>query len=271
MERPAGIGQEQPANPPTIERVGAFGEQLPGAPGPAASLRPKPEEPAPSPPSEALPQPSDYRLVSIGESTRPLVPTFCFAPLPVPLQALGLDIRYDNESRHYYVAEATLEKVLERCNTKRQECESHGLLSPAHNVTLPLEAREAFKIPREAERCAVATPAGTAYPAHLPPLQPERAEQPRPSLAGSYVFAYPLSGFTRDVGEIDVGEQDDPLVTLFSVGGFLYFDRIDVDKRGTLTVPAVKPHGVHGAVHSPRVHCAALCGAHGAVHGARCT
>ena len=153
-QRPAGIGQEQPANPPAIERVGAFGERLPGDPGPAPSLRPRPEEPAPSPPSEALPQPSDSHLVSIGESTRPLVPAFCFAPLPVPLQALGLDIRYDNESRHYYVAEATLEKVLERCNAKRQECESHGLLSPAHNVTLPLEGREAFKIPREAERCA---------------------------------------------------------------------------------------------------------------------
>ena len=153
-QRPAGIGQEQPANPPAIERVGAFGERLPGAPGPAPSLRPRPEEPAPSPPSEALPQPSHSHLVSIGESTRPLVPAFCFAPLPVPLQALGLDIRYDNESRHYYVAEATLEKVLERCNAKRQECESHGLLSPAHNVTLPLEAREAFRIPREAERCA---------------------------------------------------------------------------------------------------------------------
>ena len=153
-QRPAGIGQEQPASPPAIERVGAFGERLPGDPGPAPSLRPRPEEPAPSPTSEALPQPSDSHLVSIGESTRPLVPTFCFAPLPVPLQALSLDIRYDNESRHYYVAEATLERVLERCNAKRQECESHGLLSPAHNVTLPLEAREAFRIPREAERCA---------------------------------------------------------------------------------------------------------------------
>jgi len=72
------------------------------------------------------------------------------------------------------------------------------------------------------------------------------------------------------VGEIDVGEQDDPLVTLFSVGGFLYFDRIDVDKRGTLTLPAVEPHGVLGAVHSPSVHRAARmvwC----TVHGARCT
>ena len=29
-----------------------------------------------------------------------------------------------------------------------------------------------------------------------------------------------------------VGLQDDPLVTLFGVGGFLYFDKIDVDKRG---------------------------------------
>jgi len=47
-----------------------------------------------------------------------------------------------------------------------------------------------------------------------------------------------------------VGEQNDPLVALFSVGGFLYFDKIDVDKRGTLTVPAVKPHVVHGAVHT---------------------
>lgn len=106
----------------------------------------------------------------------------------------------------------------------------------------------------------LATPAGTAYPAHIP-------EQPRPSLAGRYVFAYPLSGFTRDVGEIDVGEQDDPLVTLFSVGGFLYFDRIDVDKRGTLTLPAVEPHGVLGAVHSPSVHRAARmvwCTVHGA-------
>ena len=41
-----------------------------------------------------------------------------------------------------------------------------------------------------------------------------------------------MSGFTRDLGEVDVGEQDDPLVTLFSVGGFLYFDKIDVDQRG---------------------------------------
>ena len=238
-QRPAGIGQEQAANPPSIERVGAFGEQLPGAP----SLRSKPEEPAPSPPSVALPQPSDYTLVSIGEGAQPLVPAFCFAPVPVPLQELGLDIRYDNESRHYYVAEAMLEKVLERCHAKRQECETHGLLSPAHKVTLPREAREAFKIPLEAERCAVAIPAGTAYPAAQP-------EQPRPSHSGRYVFAYPLSGFTRDVGEIDVGEQNDPLVALFSVGGFLYFDKIDVDKRGTLTAPAVKPHVVHGAVHT---------------------
>jgi len=160
-QRPAGIGQEQAANPPSIDRVGAFGEQLPGAP----SLRSKPEELAPSPPPVALPQPSDHTLVSIGEGAQPLVPAFCFAPVPVPLQELGLDIRYDNESRHYYVAEATLEKVLERCHAKRQECETHGLLSPAHKVTLPREAREAFKIPLEAERCAVAIPAGTAYPA----------------------------------------------------------------------------------------------------------
>ena len=157
-QRPAGIGQEQPANPPAIERVGAFGEQLPGAPSTAPSLRSKPEEPAPSPPSV------DYSLVSIGEGAQPLVPAFCFAPVPVPLEELGLDIRYDNESRHYYVAEATLEKVLEQCNAKRQECERHGLLSPAHKVTLPREAREAFKIPLQAERCAVAIPAGSAYP-----------------------------------------------------------------------------------------------------------
>ena len=97
----------------------------------------------------------------------------------------------------------------------------------------------------------LATPAGTAHPTHITPLQPKPPEQPRPSLAGRYVFAYPLSGFTRDVGEIDVGEQDDPLVTLFSVGGFLYFDRIDVDKRGTLTLPAVEPHGVLGACTVP--------------------
>ena len=113
----------------------------------------------PSPPSEALPQPSDSHLVSIGESTRPLVPAFCFAPLPVPLQALGLDIRYDNESRHYYVAEATLEKVLEQCNAKRQECERHGLLSPAHKVTLPREAREAFKHAYEKALAADGSPA----------------------------------------------------------------------------------------------------------------
>lgn len=168
-QRPAGIGQEQPANPPAIERVGAFGEQLPGVPSLAPSLRSKPEEPAPSPPSTALPQPSDYTLVSIGEGAQqPLVPAFCFAPVPVPLEELGLDIRYDRESRHYYVAEATLEKVLERCNVKRQECERHGLLSPAHKVTLPREAREAFKIPLEAERCAVALPAGAAYPSAQP-------------------------------------------------------------------------------------------------------
>ena len=131
-----------------------------------AALSSKPEELVPSPPSVALPQvsTSDYTLVSIEEGAEPRIPPFCFAPHPVSVRELGLDIRYDHESRHYYVPEAVLEKVLERCDATRQECETHGLLSPAHNVTLPREAREAFKIPQAAERCAVATAAATHCP-----------------------------------------------------------------------------------------------------------
>ena len=161
MQRPAGIGQEQPANDWAI-KAGAF---LPGTAA-VAALSSKPEELVPSPPSVALPQvsTSDYTLVSIEEGAEPRIPPFCFAPHPVSVRELGLDIRYDHESRHYYVPEAVLEKVLERCDATRQECETHGLLSPAHNVTLPREARECFKIPQAAERCAVATAAATHCP-----------------------------------------------------------------------------------------------------------
>ena len=79
-----------------------------------------------------------------------------------------------------------------------------------------------------------------------------------------------------------MAEQDDPLVTLFSVGGFLYFDKIDVDKRGTRTVPVVKPHVVHGtarcwrgapprcttAVHHRGAPPRCTTAVHGVVHGA---
>lgn len=134
-----------------------------------AALSSKPEELVPSPPSVPLPQvsTSDYTLVSIEEGAEPRIPPFCFALHPVSVRELGLDIRYDHESRHYYVPEAVLEKVLERCDATRQECETHGLLSPAHNVTLPREARECFKIPQAAERCAVATAAATHCPQPL--------------------------------------------------------------------------------------------------------
>ena len=48
-----------------------------------------------------------------------------------------------------------------------------------------------------------------------------------PRGAEKYVFAYPLSGFSRDMEEslkADINELNDATVALFAVGGFMYFN-----------------------------------------------